>query len=210
MCVGGEGKRCVCVCVCWGRGGGGRFIFQFLPASIKSAIWGVFFPFLIIFYIKLPLISSVLCFLQRVPSRGRLTRTRMKTRLRPLTSRCVSNWTIPLWKFVCLARNVFVELLNWRQRQHIHNHTSMELMQLLQVLNNKPTCNEGRLQISIHIGMHVHNPWQYDPCIHSPHRVTWLPAMPLVIMHKTGRVISAEGIAVHHDDITSAILLVHW
>ena len=28
---------------------------------------------------------------------------------------------------------------------------------------------------------------------HSPHRVTWLPAMPLVIM-QTGRVISAEGI----------------
>ena len=28
--------------------------------------------------------------------------------------------------------------------------------------------------------------------MHSPHRVTWLPAMPLVI--KTGRVISAEGI----------------
>ena len=28
---------------------------------------------------------------------------------------------------------------------------------------------------------------------HSPHRVTLLPAMPLVIMHKTGRVISGEG-----------------
>ena len=28
----------------------------------------------------------------------------------------------------------------------------------------------------------------------SPDTVTWLPAIPLVIMHKTGRVISAEGI----------------
>ena len=44
--------------------------------------------------------------------------------------------------------------------------------------------------------------WQpgITPCTflhHSPHRVTWLPAMPLVM--KTGRVISAEGIVSSHE-----------
>ena len=43
------------------------------------------------------------------------------------------------------------------------------------------------------------NLFLWDVSLHSPHRVTWLPAMPLVIMrhithHITGRVISAEGI----------------
>ena len=43
----------------------------------------------------------------------------------------------------------------------------------------------------IHVGL---CPMCYDKQHRSPHRVSWLPAMPLVIMHITGRVISAEGI----------------
>ena len=70
---------------------------------------------------------------------------------------------------------------------------------ILSILNVRPTWNRYAghhfaRKMSLTITCEVrHLGWRFWHLDHSPHRVTWLPAMPLVIMHKTERVISEDS-----------------